>query len=97
MVPGRGPVNPYLGRSTARATNVAGGGQVSRLTPLSQTNAAINSIYNEPVANDVVMDEAEEPAVAPPVVLPAATLSVVAGGRAIVLTKIAWVVRLYVA
>ena len=96
VVHGRAPVNPYLGGTAARAMNVSGGGQVNGLTPLSQTNTVINTIYDEPVANDAVMDEAEEPTIAPPVVSLAATLPAVTGGRAITLMEMARAARLYV-
>ena len=77
--------NPYLGGTAAFTTATDGGEQVNGLTPLSQTNVAINSIYEEPDTADAVMDEVEEPVAVPP----AATFTAVARGHSIVLTKMA--------
>ena len=60
--------------------------------PLSQTNAAIDSIYENPATNNAVMDKAEEPVVVPPV----ATFTAVTGGSSTVLTEIASAHKLYV-
>ena len=83
--------NPYVSGTPVRATLTAAGGQVNGLVPLFKTNTAINSIYKEPAAADVVMDEAEEPVVVPPVT----TLTAVAGGLSAVLTKMARAHKLY--